>query len=338
LLARPSAVFLHRRGPLTAIAVAVIMRPTEFGGQVGNLTHPVDGLVWALRLSGTEGRATQRMALFKRKAEQQAPAWFPSVEQRTAEWQAENNRLAELVGTAREYRGLSADESERVPVALKSGERVYRITEGATLVESRSKGGHWEGRSSGVSVRMTKSATYRLGESRGVYVRAEDKPTLIDRGTAVITDGRVAFAGAKQSREWLWAKCLGVQHQFDLPWTAISVSNRHRTSGLYYGPVEAHIVRFHLDLAYAVAIDDAYGFVVELEAERLSMLPGDQALRFHRRCCRRNRFPRARLLLEEHAARPRGTPMRPHVTRTSRELPETSAFDHDDGPDGFDVG
>jgi hypothetical protein len=207
------------------------------------------------------------LTLFKRKAEQQAPAWFPGVEQRTAEWQAEDNRLAELVVTAREYRGLTADQSERMPIALKSGERVYRILDGATLVEPRSRGGHWEGRSSGVSVRITKSAAYRLGESRGVYVRAEDKPTLIDRGTAVITDRRVAFAGAKQSREWLWAKCLGVQHQFDLPWTAISVSNRQKTSGLYYGPVEAHTVRFHLDLAYAVATNHADSLVAELEEE-----------------------------------------------------------------------
>jgi hypothetical protein len=208
------------------------------------------------------------MALFKHRTEQRAPA--PSFEDRTAAWQTEDDRLGGLIQVAREFRGFTAAEIDRVPIALKAGERIYAIVTGAALIEPRSAGGHWQGGSRGVSVRVpgTKSMRYRIGATKGQYARAQEKPTVIDEGTAVITDKRVAFAGAKQAREWAWAKCLGVQHQPDAPWTAISVSNRQKTSGILYGDDASGDVRFRLDLAYAVATGEADDLAAELEAER----------------------------------------------------------------------
>jgi hypothetical protein len=207
--------------------------------------------------------------LFKHRPEQ-APPPLPSVAQRLAVWQAEDDRLAKLVELAHDFRGLTAQEVERVPIALKTGERIYAIITGATLVEPRSDGGHWQGRSSGVSIRVpgTRSMRYRVGATKGHYVRDAETPTAIDQGTAVVTDRRVAFAGAQHAREWLWAKCLGVQHQPDAAWTAIAVSNRQKTSGLSYGTVEAEEVRFRLDLAYAVATGEIDDLAAGLDAER----------------------------------------------------------------------
>jgi len=167
------------------------------------------------------------VALFRHKTEQRAPTPIPPLEDRLAVWQAEDERLSHLLETARQFRGFSADEIERVPIALKGGERIYAIV-----------------------------------------VRAEEKPVVIDEGTVVITDKRVVFAGTKQAREWAWGKCLGVQHQSDQPWTAIAVSNRQKTSGILYGNEAAEMVRFRLDLAYAVATGEADDLVGELEAER----------------------------------------------------------------------
>ena len=218
------------------------------------------------------------MAFFKRKNEL-APVRAPSVEERAVVWQAEQDRLAELVESARDFRGLTAAEIDRTPIALKPGEHVYLIGQGARLIEPRSTGGHWQSGSRGVSVRIpgTKSARYRFGATKGSYVRGEDKPTPIDEGTVVITDRRVAFAGAKQTREWLWSKCVGMQHQPDAAWTAIAVSNRQKTSGILYGDELADTVQFRLDLAFAVATGEADDFVADLErqlAEHTKLKPG----------------------------------------------------------------
>jgi hypothetical protein len=151
--------------------------------------------------------------------------------------------------------------------------------QGAILIEPRSAGGHWEGRSQGVSVRIpgTRSARYRVGANKGHYVKAPEKPTIIDTGTATVTDKRVAFAGPKQSREWLWAKCLGMSHEDGAAWTSINVSNRQKASGLGYDDEHAEDVRFRLDLALAVATGATDRLVSELEAD-LRELTGPEGL------------------------------------------------------------
>jgi hypothetical protein len=109
---------------------------------------------------------------------------------------------------------------------------------------------------------------YRIGATKGQYVRVEEKPTVIDEGTVVITDKRVVFARARQAREWAWAKCLGVQHQPDKPWTAIAVSNRQNTPGVLYGAEVSEMVRFRLDRAYAGAADEVDDLAAGLDAAR----------------------------------------------------------------------
>ncbi len=210
------------------------------------------------------------MALFKHKTER-APATLPPPEDRVAEWQAEDDHLAELVELGRSFRGVTASEIEGgAPVALKPDERVYFVLNGAALIEPRSAGGHWEGRTQGVSIRVpgTKSMRYRVGANKGRFVRDGEQPTPIDTGIAVITDRRLVFAGAKQAREWMWAKTIGLQHQENAPWTAVPVSNRQKVSGIAYDDAHAGEIRFRLDLALAVATDATDGLVAGLETDR----------------------------------------------------------------------
>jgi hypothetical protein len=197
---------------------------------------------------------------------------MPSLEDRFATWEAEDESLAALVEQARTFRGLTSTElTERPLVALKAGERVYMILDGVTLIEPRSSGGHWVGGYQGVSVRIpgTRSARYRIGGSRGHYVRDEEKPTVLDVGGVVITDKRVAFAGSKQAREWIWSKVIGMRHEDIGAWTAIAVSNRQKTSGIGYDDAHLEVVRFRLDLAFAVANGTSEELVDELEADRV---------------------------------------------------------------------
>ena len=54
------------------------------------------------------------VALFRHKTEQRAPTPIPPLEDRLAVWQAEDERLSHLLETARQFRGFSADEIERL--------------------------------------------------------------------------------------------------------------------------------------------------------------------------------------------------------------------------------
>jgi HIRAN domain len=161
--------------------------------------------------------------------------------------------LVDRLDTVKNYTGVRAGEGVEIPIVLKRDERMLASLQGAALIEPRRGAGKWEGKSQGLSVRVpgTKSMRYRLGATRGHYVQGEERPTPIDTGTFTITDRRAVFAGENQTREWAWAKLISVTHASDLPWTAISVSNRQKTSGVLYDAAHADIVRFWLDLGIA---------------------------------------------------------------------------------------
>jgi hypothetical protein len=137
---------------------------------------------------------------------------------------------------------------------LRSGERLASVTRSAGLFEPRRTPGHWEGRSAGVSVPVGRTGLrVRVGKSAGTYVQGEEEPTIIDTGDASITTQRVVFQGARYTREWDYARLVGVVHYSDQPCTAIQVSNRQKTSGIVYAGLPSP-EPFRLALTVAVAI------------------------------------------------------------------------------------
>jgi hypothetical protein len=204
-------------------------------------------------------------ALFKRHRDLQAPGPTGS-----AQWRAEDDDLAQLIDEARTFRGFPTGQATGAPIHLHAAERVFVVVHDVELIEPPSADGTSVGRYHGVSAHVpgTRSTRYRIGRSKGHYVRTSAKPTAIDTGTAVITDRRVVFTGPKQVREWVWSKTTSVDHDPDSPWTVIAVENRTKVSGIAYrAPVASH-VRFRLGLAYAVATGAVDGVVAELEADR----------------------------------------------------------------------
>lgn len=189
--------------------------------------------------------------------------------------EAERERLTSLVEAAKEFDGVTASEMGGCAVSLKAGEKVYVQVADVALIEPRRGAGHWEGRSQAVSVHIpgTKSMRYRVGGSRGHFVQGEEQPTPIDEGTFVVTSQRAVFLGSKQTREWLWSKLIGMTHGSDMPWTTIAVSNRQKTSGVYYGAAIEDTVRFRLDLAVAHANGTVEELVQQLEAELAALPP-----------------------------------------------------------------
>jgi hypothetical protein len=178
--------------------------------------------------------------------------------------------LQDLLDQARTFQGVTGDEAaEASPVPLKRDERLLLCVQGAALIEPRKRAGHWEGRSQGVSVPVPglRGVRYRVGASRGTYVQGEEVPTPVDIGSFTVTTARAVFVGPKQTREWAWTKLLGITHAVDSPWTAISVSNRQKTSGVLYDNEHEDVVRFNIDLAVAIATGERDGLVKELEED-----------------------------------------------------------------------
>lgn len=141
-----------------------------------------------------------------------------------------------------EYRSSQAMRLERLgrllpnagtaPISLKKGEiYIYRV-DGVELVESRSNGSKYVGGSRGVSLKVMKGVTYRVGASRGQLVKNPETLQVIDRGFATFTNQRVVFAGTKASREWAFDKIINVDVTGNGQQVMLAVSNRQKPSGL----------------------------------------------------------------------------------------------------------
>jgi hypothetical protein len=151
---------------------------------------------------------------------------------------------------AKGFDGSAWDE-----IVLKAGERLFFKVTHAGLIEERRGAGHYQGGSTGISVPMGsiggRPVRYRVGANRGHYVQGAPTLTTIDVGTVYITNQRVVFAGAKQTRECAFAKLIGFQHNDGAGSTTFSVSNRQKPTTVHYGPGLSGDFDFRLDLALA---------------------------------------------------------------------------------------
>lgn len=77
-------------------------------------------------------------------------------------------------------------------LALRDGQHNHG---GQEKDEPRRNAGHYEGKSSGISIPVAsiggRSVRYRVGASRGHYVQGAPVPTPVDTGTVYITNKRV---------------------------------------------------------------------------------------------------------------------------------------------------
>jgi hypothetical protein len=172
--------------------------------------------------------------------------------------------------------GETATLDQEWPLVVRPNERIVYAIRGAVLVEPRRGPGHWRGGSAGVSVPTgIDGIRLRFGKTRGTYEQGDEKPTIIDQGDASITTERVVFLGPKYTREWEFSKLIGVMNPTDIPWTAIQVSNRQKTSGIGYLPGEtAALIRTELSVALAIhsgeqaeMIEDLTRKIESLDAE-----------------------------------------------------------------------
>jgi hypothetical protein len=182
------------------------------------------------------------------------------------QWQAQRDEYAVLLRTAMTYNGATSSD-----LMLSAGEAVFYKVTGASLVEDRRTKGHYQGGSQGVSIPVGsiggRSVRYRVGASRGHYVQGAAKPTAIDTGTVYITNKRVIFTGAKQTRECAFAKLIAFSHDDRDGSTTFSVSNRQKPTTIHYGSKLSGSFDFRLDLALAHFRGTVQQLVRQLEDE-----------------------------------------------------------------------
>jgi hypothetical protein len=185
--------------------------------------------------------------LFRHHQEKKA---YHEYQSKLVEWQAQRDAYATLVTLAETYAGEQSST-----ILLKPGEAVFAAVTNVALVEDRRGAGEWKGRSQGFSIPVAsiggRSIRYRIGSSRGHCQQGAPTPTAIDSGTAYITNRRMIFQGAKQTRECLYDKLVGFQHDDAAGETIFSVSNRQKPTCIHYGTSLSDWFDFRLDLAIA---------------------------------------------------------------------------------------
>ena len=93
-------------------------------------------------------------------------------------WRRERDEASELLHIAEDFQGEDTSD-----LLLGKDEKLFLRVTNSSLIEERRGQGHYEGRSSGLSIPIGsiggRSIRYRVGSSRGHYVQGVPTPTPI---------------------------------------------------------------------------------------------------------------------------------------------------------------
>jgi len=147
------------------------------------------------------------------------------------EWEHAQTGLSKIV----EALGKIGEGEDLVSTSaiLKKGE-ISIWTGHAVLHEARKGAGHFEGQSNGMSFRIAKGVTYRVGATRGTYVSGPETQTILDNGIVLLTNNRLLFTGTNQTKEWAFEKWLGAECNEAQTDYLFHVSNRQKASGITF--------------------------------------------------------------------------------------------------------
>ena len=115
---------------------------------------------------------------------------------------------------------------------LRHGEKYVITLKDQMLMETRRAPRVTTRKTDAFTVALAKGFFYTAAGGSSVSPEPGDEIRQIDVGTATFTTHRVVFVGSKQTREWDFAKLLGVNEEPGGVQIMIAVSNRQRMSGL----------------------------------------------------------------------------------------------------------
>ncbi len=118
------------------------------------------------------------------------------------------------------------------PIITKPGEIAYAATPVALMKEVAIR--ETRGGTQGVSVRVMKGVTYRVGQIRARSVVVGTEWQVQDTGQLVVTNQRAVFVGQKRTLEFLFTKLVGMEQFAD--GLRLSVSNRQLASMFRFPP------------------------------------------------------------------------------------------------------
>lgn len=190
-----------------------------------------------------------------------------------AAWQEELESTRLALELAQVSSDPDAFPNDDVPIMLKKGELPFAIVETGGLVETRREKGQYQGGHQGMSFRVAKGVSYRVGGHRGTFQPGPEVQKIVDEGTIVLTNQRVVFQGMSKTREWAFSKLIGMDHADGQGMTIIHVSNRQKASGIFYGDESMDDFRFRFDLAWAHFNDELDDLIVSLKT-RVQELEG----------------------------------------------------------------
>jgi len=182
-------------------------------------------------------------------------------------WSQEAKTLDWMVSTARSGTGFQPGHVGSGFTA-KRGETLFGVFPGCRLIEVKRGAGSYQGNYAGFSYRVSKNLRAHVGGSRGTYVQGAEELRITDEGEVVVTNLRVVFQGAHNSREWAFPKLISAQHDQARPITMMHVSNRQKVSGIASQPDQAPQVRFAIELGAALQSGTNQSLAASVQAER----------------------------------------------------------------------
>lgn len=121
------------------------------------------------------------------------------------EFQRQLNALINRLET-----GTQPPISPSISVILKKGEQAYLQSSDVELIEERVIDRKYVGGSHGISFRVMKGVSYRVGNSKG-HVETTKGNVVVDIGDILITNKRCIFKGRKKSFSVNLAKILDIE-------------------------------------------------------------------------------------------------------------------------------
>jgi hypothetical protein len=197
-------------------------------GQLGCATLIALGIVyWAISSVTKDNNAVPLIVVALAAAG--AGLWYYAIKK-----QKDQNVKDNLESAATKLEALS---KTLTPIELpgfmeQKGEKAYFKLDNVSLTEWRSTGSSYQGGSQGVSFRIAKGVSYRVGVSQGTLTKNPEQLQVVDQGSAIFTDKRIVFAGTKSNREWDFSKMVNVDVGTNGIYVNIAVSNRQKNSGL----------------------------------------------------------------------------------------------------------
>ena len=152
-----------------------------------------------------------------------------------------NDTIDALAPGARERLVVARVNDHRLPVVddphllARPGEVVHLETNARLMKTVAVR--EFQGGSRGMSFRIMKGVSYRVGAFRGRTVTVGSDVVIADQGVLSVTDRRVVFSGSSKTLEFLYNKLVAADLYTDA--IQLSVTNRQTPSLFQLDPVHA---------------------------------------------------------------------------------------------------